>query len=124
MLADSNLLIYAAKPEYAGLEAWMAEHVDSVSAVSLVEVLGYHRMTPEVLQLLTRLFAPLRVKYPTGLTFDMAINLRQQRKMSVGDALIAATCLEHNEPLATANVDDFKWIAGLDVVNPLANLGA
>lgn len=24
MLADSNLLIYAAKPEYAGLEAWMA----------------------------------------------------------------------------------------------------
>jgi predicted nucleic acid-binding protein len=54
----------------------------------------------------------------------MTINLRQQRKMSLGDALIAATCLEHNEPLATANVDDFKWIAGLDVVNPLENLGA
>lgn len=124
MLADSNLLIYAAKPEYAGLGAWMAEHVDTVSAVSLVEVLGYHRMTPEALQLLTTLFAPLHVKYPTGLTFDMAINLRQQRKMSLGDALIAATCLEHNEPLATANVDDFKWIAGLDVVNPLENLGA
>jgi hypothetical protein len=52
MLADSNLLIYAAKPEYAGLGAWMAEHVDTVSAVSLVEVLGYHRMTPEALQLL------------------------------------------------------------------------
>jgi len=124
MLTDSNLLIYAAKPEYAGLEAWMAEYVDTVSAISLVEVLGYHRMTPEALQLLTTLFAPLRVKYPTGLTFDMAINLRQQRKMSLGDALIAATCLEHNEPLATANVDDFKWIAGLEVVNPLANLGA
>lgn len=124
MLADSNLLIYAAKPEYAGLEAWMAQHVDTVSAISLVEVLGYHRMTPEVLQLLTTLFAPLRVKYPTGLTFDMAINLRQQRKMSLGDALIAATCLEHNEALASANVDDFKWISGLNVVNPLADFRA
>jgi len=124
MLADSNLLIYAAKPEYAGLEVWMAKHVDTVSAVSLVEVLGYHRMTPEVLQLLTALFAPLRVQYPSPITFDMAINLRQQRKMSLGDALIAATCLEHDEQLATANVDDFKWITGLNVVNPLANLGA
>lgn len=124
MLADSNLLIYAAKPEYAGLEAWIAKHVVTVSAVSLVEVLGYHRMTPEVLQLLTGLFAPLRIQYPSSITFDMAVSLRQQRKMSLGDALIAATCLEHNETLATANVDDFKWITGLDVVNPLDELRA
>lgn len=121
MLADSNLLIYAAKPEYAGLEAWMAGHVDTVSAVSLVEVLGYHLLTSETLKLLTALFAPLRVVYPSPATFDLAINLRQQRRMSLGDALIAATCLEHNEPLATANVDDFKWIAGLTVVNPLTD---
>jgi len=124
MLTDSNLLIYAAKPEYAGLEAWMAKYVDTVSAISLVEVLGYHRMTPEVLQLLTLLFAPLRVLYPSSITFEVAVNLRQQRKMSLGDALIAATCLEHNETLATANVDDFKWITGLDVVNPLDELRA
>jgi predicted nucleic acid-binding protein len=123
MLADSNLLIYAAKPEYAGLEAWMAGHVEAVSAVSLVEVLGYHLMTPESLQLLTAMFAPLSVIYPSPTTFDLAVNLRQQRKMSLGDALIAATCLEHGEPLATANVDDFKWIAGLTVVNPLATTG-
>ena len=121
MLADSNLLIYAAKPEYAGLEAWMAGHVDTVSGVSLVEVLGYHLLTSETLKLLTALFAPLRVVYPSPATFDLAINLRQQRRMSLGDALIAATCLEHNEPLATANVDDFKWIAGLTVVNPLTD---
>lgn len=123
MLADSNLLIYAAKPEYAGLEAWMAEHVEVVSAVSLVEVMGYHLMTPGSLQLLTAMFAPLRVLYPSPATFDLAVNLRQQRRMSLGDALIAATCLEHGEPLATANVDDFKWIAGLTVVNPLATTG-
>lgn len=98
----------------------MAEHVDAISAVSLVEVLGYHLLTPESLQLLTAMFAPLRVIYPSPTTYDLTVNLRQQRKMSLGDALIAATCLEYNEPLATANVDDFKWIAGLTVINPLA----
>lgn len=102
----------------------MAEHVEAVSAVSLVEVLGYHLMTPDDLKLLTAMFAPLRVLYPSPATFDLAVNLRQQRRMSLGDALIAATCLEHGEPLATANVDDFKWIAGLTVVNPLATTGA
>jgi predicted nucleic acid-binding protein len=122
MLADSNLLIYAAKPEYAGLEAWMAGHVKAVSAVSLVEVLGYHLITPENLKLLTAVFVPLRVIYPSPTIFEVAVNLRQQRKMSLGDALIAATCLEHQEALATANVDDFKWIPGLTVVNPLADV--
>lgn len=124
MLADSNLLIYAAKPEYAGLESWMATHVDAVSAVSLVEVLGYHRLTPESLQLLKAMFATLTIHYPSPATFEIAVSLRQQRKISLGDALIAATCLEHGEALATANVDDFDWIEGLVVVNPLATLGA
>lgn len=74
--------------------------------------------------ILNELIDTLKVIYPSGSIIERAISLRQQRKMSLGDALIAATCLEHNEPLATANVDDFKWIAGLEVVNPLANLGA
>ncbi len=49
-----------------------------------------------------------------------AIALRQQRKMSLGDALIAAACLEHQLPLATANEKDFDWVEGLEMVNPLA----
>jgi len=39
--------------------------------------------------------------------------------MTVGDALIAATCLEHQLPLATANEKDFMWINRLIVHNPL-----
>jgi predicted nucleic acid-binding protein len=35
--------------------------------------------------------------------------------MSLGDALIAATCLEHGLKLATRNASDFDWIAGLTV---------
>lgn len=37
----------------------------------------------------------------------------------LGDSLIAATALEHHLTLATANVDDFLWVDGLKVLNPL-----
>ena len=48
-------------------------------------------------------------------TAALAIDLRRQRKMTLGDALIAATCLEHGLKLATRNTSDFDWIAGLTV---------
>ncbi|NQZ10542.1 MAG: hypothetical protein HRT35_25595 [Algicola sp.] len=45
--------------------------------------------------------------------------LRQQRKMSLGDAIIAATALEHHQTVVTHNVKDFEGIEGLKVVDPI-----
>ena len=42
MLIDSNIIVYAAKPEYADLRRFIAEHAPTVSAISYVGVLGYH----------------------------------------------------------------------------------
>ena len=50
---------------------------------------------------------------------DKAVELRQQKKMSVGDCLIAATSLLNNCELYTNNTKDFIHIPGLTVVNPL-----
>jgi toxin FitB len=41
------------------------------------------------------------------------------RKMSPGDAIIAATALHFNLAIYTRNVSDFNWITGLSVVNPI-----
>jgi predicted nucleic acid-binding protein len=49
---------------------------------------------------------------------QQAIVLRQLRKMSLADAIIAATALAPDLPLVTRNVDDFKHIAGLKLINP------
>ena len=49
---------------------------------------------------------------------DQAVALRQQRKMSLGDALIAGTALVHGLTLVTRNVDDFQWVQGLTLLNP------
>ncbi len=124
MLVDSNILIYCQEIENITWRQWVNSTCPAISAITRVEVLGFHRTTLQQLAILNELIEALDVIYPSISIIERAISLRQQKKMSLGDALIAATCLEHNEPLATANVDDFKWIAGLDVVNPLANLGA
>lgn len=50
-----------------------------------------------------------------------AIRLRQLRKMSLGDAVIAATALVHGLPLVTRNVADFARIDGLTVIDPDAS---
>jgi toxin FitB len=45
--------------------------------------------------------------------------LRQQRKMSLGDATIAATAMVHQLPIATHNVTDFQWVPNLTVIDPI-----
>ena len=49
-----------------------------------------------------------------------AIELRQSRKRSLGDALIAATALVFGFELHTHNVKDYEGIPGLVVIDPLA----
>ena len=119
ILADSNLIIYAASGKYPDLVEWFAENKPVVSAVTLVEVLGYHKLKVDEKVVLENLFAELSVVYPSIEVFQKAIELRQQRNVSVSDAVIAATAIFHNLSLATHNTSDFDWIDGLDLVDPL-----
>ncbi|WP_375341251.1 type II toxin-antitoxin system VapC family toxin [Plectonema radiosum] len=49
---------------------------------------------------------------------EEAVKLRQIQKMSLGDAIIAATALSYNYQLVTRNIKDFQWIEGLKLLNP------
>lgn len=118
ILADSNLLIYAVAQNTA-LVDWFAENKPAVSAVSLVEVLGYHKLNSADKSALEALFSELTILYPAAEVFQTAVSLRQQHAMSLGDALIAGTALYHNFQLATHNIKDFNWIASLNVIDPL-----
>jgi predicted nucleic acid-binding protein len=118
-LADTNLIIYAASKKHPSLMDWFAQNKPAVSAISIVEALGYHNLSGEEQSALEAFFAELIVLYPTPEIFKIAIELRQQHAMSLGDALIAATALHHNLSLATHNVTDFEWIKPLTVIDPL-----
>ncbi|MGH8055957.1 MAG: type II toxin-antitoxin system VapC family toxin [Candidatus Entotheonellia bacterium] len=118
MLVDSNILIYAAQPAHAHLRQFIAVHAPAVSAVSYVEVLGYHQLDDEARQYLEAFFRLARVLPLSQAVLDQAVALRQQRKMSLGDALVAGTALAHGLTLVTRNVEDFQWIEGLSLLNP------
>lgn len=118
-LLDSNIFIYAISAAYPEVRQWFEGKQLAASEISLVETLGYHHLNSTEEQGLRDLFA-VTILFPVSRpVVDRAVHLRQQRKMSLGDALIAATALEHGLPLATRNTADFAWIDGLVVHNPL-----
>ena len=121
MLLDSNIIIYAAEPGYDAVRKFIAEHDPVASIISKVEVLGYHKLSSENRKKLETMFQLLRILPLSDEVINRAISLRQKRKMSLGDALIAATALTHNLDVATANVKDYTWIDDLEVVNPLSD---
>ena len=98
---------------------FVAENQTAVSAISYVEALGYHEL--DVIERET-----LEAFFDTEPTFpldppvlDRAVTLRQRRRMSLGDALIAATALVHDLPLATNDLHGFRDIPGLRIVRPV-----
>jgi predicted nucleic acid-binding protein len=119
MLLDSNIIIYSAKREYAELRGFLAENVYSVSAISIVEVLGYHLLGDEQRQYLIEFFKAANTLSISDSVVTEAVKLRQIRRMSLGDAIVAGTALDHRLALATRNVKDFSWIQSLSVINPL-----
>jgi len=97
---------------------FIADHAPAVSAVSYVEVLGYHQTNDQEQQYFKEFFRLARVLPLSQAVLGQAVALRQQRRMSLGDALVAGTALVHGLTLVTRNVDDFQWIQGLLLLNP------
>lgn len=122
MLLDSNIIIYSTKPKYNFLREFIAKKSPSVSAVSFVEVLGYHKLTDEDRELLEEFFVSTRVLPISDEVVAKAVELRQSKKMTLGDALIAATALVNKLILITNNTEDFVWIDELKLLNPLENI--
>jgi hypothetical protein len=47
MILDSNILIYAIQPNYEYLIDWILKELPSVSVISQIEVLGYHKLSQQ-----------------------------------------------------------------------------
>jgi predicted nucleic acid-binding protein len=116
------LILGASTPNHP-LQDWLQTRLPTISIITRIEVLGYHRLRPDEDILLRVLLSSFDEHPISEQTASIAIDLRQQRKMSLGDALIAATCIEHGLKLATRNASDFDWIAGL-TVDTLAQFAA
>lgn len=119
VLLDSNLIIYSVDPADTLVRPFIRLHAAFVSEISIVEALGYHRLREIDRMGLELFFANCRLLPIDRTIIRAATELRQKRKMSLGDALIAGTAIIHELILATHNAADFQAIDGLTVIDPL-----
>lgn len=118
-LLDTNILIYASKNEYAYLRQLFLKPNIYVSDITRIETLGYHKITPAEKEYFENVFNVIPSISFSEAIIQKTIALRQQRKMSLGDAIIAATALSYDLTIITANTKDFTKIRELKVENPI-----
>ncbi len=113
-LLDSNALIYAARSEeiYLPLRNWANRPDVAVSAISQVEVLGFHSLTAADALFFSIVFDLLPQLAITDTILQRAVRIRQQFRLKTPDAIIAVTALEHGLVLVTAD-SGFTRVAGL-----------
>ena len=119
MLLDSNIVIYSAEPEYVELSGYIRSEPRVVSIASYIEVLGFHALDEYHKRFFEGFFRSVEILPLTTVIADRAVELRQQHRMDLGDAISAATALEHSLTLVTRNTRDFRWIGNLDLHNPI-----
>lgn len=118
-ILDANIFIYAPHPMYAHLRPLLIDPDCVVSDITRVEVLGFHRLDQKSKTYYETVFRRI-VRLPVTVdVLDQAILLRQAKKMSLGDSIVAATALLNAFELNTRNVSDFSHITGLLLVNPV-----
>lgn len=118
-LLDSNILIYAPLPDFSHLRPMLIDPECVVSEITRLEVLGFYRLNALEITYYEQVFSQKTILPITSEVVDLAIKYRQMKKMSVGDALIAATASMYNLELQTRNISDFSHISGLKIHNPV-----
>lgn len=114
---DTNIIIYLANSTLD--ESIISSEPICFASVSLIEALGYPEILSAEEQRIKELFDTM-IEVPLSTSIiQRAVQLRQLKKMSLGDSIVAATVLEHKCELWTANEEDFAHIEGLQLRNPL-----
>ena len=122
MLIDSNIPIYASRQQNTTLLGFISSiPYRSASVVSYVEALGYHRLIEAERIFLEVFFRETEILPLSDTIAQQAVRLRQQRRIGLGDSIIAATAMVHSLALVTHNTEDFRWITGLELLDPLTN---
>jgi predicted nucleic acid-binding protein len=87
-----------------------------VSDISKIEVLGFSLSEEDEIKFRTFFNRVDLVEIDRSIV-ERSISVRKQKKIKLGDAIIAATALQHNLKLVTRNIRDFKGIGNLDLVD-------
>ncbi|MBI3584703.1 MAG: type II toxin-antitoxin system VapC family toxin [Nitrospinae bacterium] len=120
-LIDTNILIYHTKgsqPTTDLITNLIVQHSFNISTLTKIEFLGWDKHTPDGFEKCNRLMENANIYSLDENIASKAIELKRKAKIKLADAVIASTALLNNLKIVTKNIDDFKGIEGLELVNP------
>lgn len=120
-LIDTNILIYHTKGSENSIDFISHAIIQksfNISIVTKIEFLGWKKHTSHSFEKCKRLIEFSNVYSVDEDIANKAIELKRKTNIRLADAVIAATAIIHNLKLATRNVNDFKAIKEVKVVNP------
>jgi len=121
-IIDTNIVIYYLDNQIPAKEISKVNDIFresfNISTVSVIELLGWHKLNAQDMQKLEIFLANAEVHFVDFEIQQKAIDIKQLRKTPTPDSIIAATALLNGYTVVTRNVSDFSKIAGLKVYNP------
>lgn len=120
LIIDSNIIIYASKPEYHYLRNFLDENKERsiVSAASMVETLSFN-LTKSEKKFIESFFETTKVIAVDYNIIKKAKSFQEELKLKTGDAIIAATAIKNKGTLVTNNTTDFAKIKEIKLFNPV-----
>ncbi|HEY9690833.1 MAG TPA: hypothetical protein V6D15_01375 [Oculatellaceae cyanobacterium] len=83
MLLDSNIIIYAAQDENEFLREFIAVNSSCVSALSYIEVFGYHQLSDQDKTYFEEFFNASQILPISQAVINQAVRLKQIRKKNI-----------------------------------------
>lgn len=119
-LADTNIFIAIFNGDQS-LKELVKTNQPVISTVVYLELIQGSKNKTEVkkIEKLLAFFEVLHFDQPTAIrSIELIRRYSKSHGLLLADAVIAATCLEHNLKLITFNAKDFRFIKGLEVEVP------
>jgi predicted nucleic acid-binding protein len=90
----------------------------AVSVITWIEILGWRQHTAASREAAEQLLHCLHRLDLSDAVVQQTIDLRSRLAIKLPDAAIAATAMVHGLPLMTRNLQDFRRIGGLALLDP------
>ena len=113
-LLDTNVMVYILQGNPC-VQHFAHEDMFSISCITEMELLGRFQISEEEKCTITRMLSQCFIIDINYYIKQLAINIRQNTHMKLPDALIAATALQYNLTLVSAD-KDFCKVADLDLL--------
>ena len=122
-LIDTNILIYFIDGKFSESQKEKVISIFTksfkISIISKIEFLGFEEyLDKSKFKIAKKFISNAKVIHLDDDMANTIIEIRQQKKIKLGDAIIAATALLHDFTIVTRNQKDFEKINGISVFNP------